>query len=137
MNRASLEGWAKERDQVRNKALAKIEQKTADIAAQNAVIAKRIQTKLLNRLEKEIDALPELIGTEKHKIVIENEYQDSPRGKGSRLARTTNKYLDYKLRDLTAAWKDLMSDMPKDKESDFEPIDNLIARIDSESAEGS
>ena len=133
MNRASLEGWAKEREQVRNKALAKIEQKTADIAAQNAVIAKRIQTKLLNRLEKEIDALPELIGTEKHKIVIENEYQDSPRGKGSRLARTTNKYLDYKLRDLTAAWKDLMSDMPKAEEADDEPIDNLIARIDSES----
>lgn len=133
MNRASLEGWAKEREQVRNKALAKIEQKTADIAAQNAVIAKRIQTKLLNRLEKEIDALPELIGTEKHKIVIENEYQDSPRGKGSRLARSTNKYLDYKLRDLTAAWKDLMSDMPKAEEADDEPIDNLIARIDSES----
>lgn len=133
MNRASLEGWAKEREQVRNKALAKIEQKTADVAAQNAVIAKRIQTKLLNRLEKEIDALPELIGSEKHKIVIENEYQDSPRGKGSRLARSTNKYLDYKLRDLTAAWKDLMSDMPKAEESDDEPIDNLIARIDSES----
>lgn len=133
MNRASLEGWAKEREQVRNKALAKIEQKTADIAAQNAVIAKRIQMKLLNRLEKEIDALPELIGTEKHKIVIENEYQDTPRGKGSRLARSTNKYLDYKLRDLTSAWKDLMSDMPKAEESDDEPIDNLIARIDSES----
>lgn len=95
------EGWVKDRDNTRRMAVAKASQKTAESAASNAVTAQRIRAKLLARLEKEIDALPDEIGTNKRKAVIQYEYD------GKRPKKTKDMSTEYKLRDLTAAWKDL------------------------------
>ena len=89
-NRAISEGWAKDREQACNKGVTLSVQKTANSAAANADIAARIKAKLLIRLETELDALPETIGTEA--------YADKKK---------------YKLRDLTGAYRDLVADMPR------------------------
>ena len=95
--------------------------KTAEAVENNAVTAERIRTKLLARIEWEIDALPELIGSELRNDVIENEYDGT---KSKRLKKIVEESKSYKLRDLTAAYKDLMADMPK--ESNAEPVRIVI-----------
>lgn len=101
LDRAHSEKWAKLRDESNNKAVIKSIQKTANSAATNAVIAQRIREKLLLRLEREIDALPDSIGTNKRKAVTEYEYDGKIHKKQKDIAT------EYKLKDLTSAWKDL------------------------------
>lgn len=105
--RASSESWTDERD----KTGTKVRQKTEDLIvsrqseayAENADIAERIRMKLLERLEREIDALPESIGT--------------------RLSRDGK---ECKLRDLTGAYLDLTRDTPDDaKTGDFSALDEV------------
>ena len=98
---ADSKGWVKEREAATRKAVEKASQKTAESAASNAVTAQRIRAKLLARLEREIDALPDSIGTNKRKAVTEYEYD------GKRPKKQKDIATEYKLRDLTAAWKDL------------------------------
>ena len=101
MEKANRERWADDRRQVASKALASVEQKTADAVADNAVIAQRIRTKLLKRLEKEIDNLPEtMIGSES----FNSESTANNTGK-------KNSGRTYKFKDLTAAWKELTEGM--------------------------
>ena len=71
----------------------KAAQKTAEAASENALTAARIKAKLLERLEKLADVVLE--ATE------EREY-DGP-----------NLVAINRLRDLTAAYKDLTEDLPK------------------------
>ena len=90
---ARKEGWAKDRAEAEAISCAKTIQKTADIAAENAVRAQRIKTRLLEKLE----ALME----EQLKATEERRYDD-------------DKLVEiHRLRDLTAAYKDLTGDMPK------------------------
>lgn len=105
--RASSERWTDERD----KTGTKVRQKTEDLIvsrqseayAENADIAERIRMKLLERLEREIDALPENIGT--------------------RLSRDGK---ECKLRDLTGAYLDLTRDAPDTaKTGDFSALDEV------------
>ena len=98
---ADSKGWVKEREAATRKAVEKASQEVAKSAASNAVTAQRIRAKLLARLEKEIDALPDSIGTNKRKAVTEYEYE------GKRPKKQKDLATEYKLRDLTAAWKDL------------------------------
>ena len=114
---ARAESWAADRERARNEAATKALQKVAESAASNAVIAQRIREKLLRRLEKEIDALPDSIGTNKRKAVTEYEYD------GKRPKKTKDLATEYKLRDLTAAWKDLtegliVAEKPEDAADD-------------------
>ena len=109
--KAAREKWASDRASAMAFVAQNAVQKTAEEAANNAVTAERIRTKLLERIEREIDALPDLIGSELRHDVIENEYDGS---KSRRLKKITEDSKAYKLRDLTAAYKDLMADMPKD-----------------------
>ena len=75
----------------------------AEAYAENADIAARIRMKLLERLEREIDALPESIGT--------------------RLSRDGK---ECKLRDLTGAYLDLTRDAPDAaKTGDFSALDEV------------
>lgn len=90
---ARKEGWAKDRAEAEAISCAKTIQKTADIAAENAVRAQRIKTRLLEKLE----ALME----EQLKATEERRYDDD------KLVEV------HRLRDLTAAYKDLTGDMPK------------------------
>lgn len=124
LRKANSEGWAKLRQDAHNKAIMKAEQKTADAVAKNAVIAERIRTKLLSRIEKEIDALPEHIGTEMTSNIENLTYE------GRRLSKKTFGGKNYKLRDLTAAYRDLMADMPKDEDTTtMEKLDEMLAEV--------
>lgn len=98
----------------------KTAQKTAASVANNAVTAQRIRAKLLARLEREIDALPDTIGTETHQTITDNQYSDvndtnniKTGGARVRMTKVKEGGKSYKLRDLTAAWKDLTGDLPR------------------------
>lgn len=119
--RAKAGNWAKERDKtatkVRQETQTIIVARQAESNAENADIAARIRMKLLRRIEHEIDALPETIGTE-------SRMESSARGEGGQMKRSIRA---YKLRDLTAAYMDLMkdSDAARGAVADFGAIDEV------------
>ena len=92
--RSRAEGWAKDREEARRRSCEEVVRKTADIAAENAVRAQRIKTRLLEKLE----ALME----EQLRATEERQYDGA-----DRLVAIN------RLRDLTAAYKDLTGDMPR------------------------
>ena len=125
--KAAREKWATDRNEAMAIVARNAVQKTAEEAANNAVTAERIRTKLLARIEREIDALPELIGSELRHDEINNEYDGT---KSRRLKKVTEDSKAYKLRDLTAAYKDLMSDMPKEENRDtMDKLDAMLAEV--------
>ena len=119
---ATAEGWPKLRQEAQDKATARTIQKTADIAADNATIAARIRTKLLRKLEKEIDALPDMIGSETRNSVTENEFSKD----GRRIQKIKEAAKSFKLRDLAAAYKDLTSDMIQTEQAGNELLQSLL-----------
>ena len=121
-SRAFREAWGKEREKARTKVKQTAIKKTAETAADNALIASRIRTKLLLKLEKEIDALPDLIGSETRNSFIDNEYQ----GKSSKPTKTTEFSKSFKIRDLTAAYKDLTGDLTTTDNAGSELLQSLL-----------
>ena len=103
-SRAEREQWSKDRERTRIKISQKAVKESADAAADNAIVAARIKSKLLRKLEREIDALPDNIGSETRNSVVEK-----TGGKGKSIMKEAAKA--YKLRDLAAAYKDLTADM--------------------------
>lgn len=96
--RARKDGWYALKLRARAEAGVKAVQKTADIAAENAVRAQRIKTRLLEKLE--------CLMEEQLRATEERRYED-------------DKLVEiHRLRDLTAAYKDLTGDMPKAEVSD-------------------
>ena len=114
------EGWSEERKKAEAKVTQEVIQKTADKAADNAAIAERIKAKLLRRLEREIDHLPESIGSEMFQNVQNLEYD------GNRVKKRTDGGKTYKLKDLTAAYKDLTADMQTAAGIDVEDLSPLV-----------
>lgn len=104
------------------KTLSKSVQKTAEAAADNATIAARIRTKLLRKLEKEIDALPDMIGSETRNSVTENEFSKD----GRRIQKVKEAAKSFKLRDLAAAYKDLTADMVQTEQAGNELLQSLL-----------
>ena len=106
LRRANQEHWADSRNKANNRAIMLAEQKIATAASENAAIAQRIKAKLLKKLEKEIDALPDLMGSETRQTVLENEYLTNDKGKpiGQKPKKAKEATKAYKLRDLTAAY---------------------------------
>lgn len=133
MTRAKKEKWTAERDAFRRKAIAKVEQKSINIIGENAITARRIQQKLLLRLEREIDALPESIGTDLHQNVSNFEYEEGKKGKPGALKKKTDGTKSFRLRDLTAAWKDLSDGLFGNDDAADDPLDKLLERLDNES----
>ena len=88
------EKWTEQRDAAKAEVIQSCIQKTADIAAENAVRAQRIKARLLAKLEDLMEA--QLKATE------ERQYDGV-----DRLVAI------HRLRDLTAAYKDLTGDMPR------------------------
>ena len=119
--RAKREEWPKLREEVKHKTLAIATQKTAEINADNATIAARIKRKLLLRLDKEIDNLPERIGSEHTKTAVE--YGKTEKGAKMRKEASTS----FKLKDLTAAYKDLTDDMTSTDGAGNELLQSLLA----------
>lgn len=103
-DRAKAEGWAKNREKARSDIVAKAVQRKAALASDNAVIAERIRKKLLERLEKEIDNLPtDSIGSQSRMSQITREVDK----KNKNNSKTRDQTREYRIKDLTAAWKDL------------------------------
>lgn len=111
--RAKSEGWTALRDEAEHKARTESIQKTAEAAADNAAIAQRIRAKLLKKLESEIDALPDNLGSESAKEVSRMD------GTG----RRESLYKRWRLRDLTAAYKDLTADMDLTGDLSDDPLE--------------
>lgn len=107
MKKANAEKWNQLRREADSKAAIKAQQKTADIAANNATKAERIREKLLKILEREVDALPESIGTELYKNTSNMAYEGE---RGGRLTKRNDGGKKYKLTDLTRAYRDLVDD---------------------------
>lgn len=127
-DRAVSQGWTKAREDARKKSVEIAVRKTAKKAADNAVTAQRIREKLLKRLEKEIDALPETIGTGKRNAVIQYDYN------GKKIQKQKDSAVEYKLKDLTAAWKDLTDGLDIDDETG-ETDDGFIEALKGTAAE--
>ena len=117
--RADHEGWVTLREKAERMAIARATQKTAEAASSNAEIAARIKSKLLRKLEREIDALPDIIGSETRNSVTEMDH-----GKGKRIQKEVTKA--YKLRDLAAAYKDLTADMMTTETAGSELLQSLF-----------
>ena len=112
--RGKDENWTGLRAEAEYKANTAAIQKTAAAAADNAAIAQRIRAKLLKKLESEIDALPDNLGSESAKEISRI---DGGSGKRESL------YKRWRLRDLTAAYKDLTADMDLTGELGDDPLD--------------
>jgi hypothetical protein len=107
LKRANIEGWAAKREQAYNKSVIKVEQKVAAAAGDTAAIAIRIKAKLLKKLEKEIDDLPDSIGSETRQTIIDNQYD----GKGNRLKQAKEISKAYKLVELATTFEKLTKGM--------------------------
>ena len=120
--RCEREKWSEQRKDTRLEIQQSVVKKTAETAADNALIASRIRTKLLLKLEREIDALPDLIGSETRDSSAEFEYQ----GKNSRPTKTTEHMKSFRIRELTAAYKDLTGDLTTTDNAGSELLQSLL-----------
>lgn len=123
--RAQKEGWNKQRLKVYDKSAEKILQKTVNTASDNAAIAQRIKQKLLIKLEKEIDNLPEQLGSERFTETVK---------KGKNGDKTVSG-IKYKLNDITQSFKALVGDLP-DVTADMNIEDDPLTKSLKEFAEG-
>lgn len=113
LQRANAEGWAKSRENAKNKAITKAEQKAADIASDNATIAANIQRQGLLILQRLFEDYAQHTCTER-------------RESGDGVTEVK------RLRDLTAAYKDLTEDITKVGEDKNAPVYELLKRLDNE-----
>jgi hypothetical protein len=106
-NKAEIEGWVSLRDDVQRKSNAEATQKTASAAAEYATTAIEFRSRLLERLMR-----------------IEEKY---PLDATEVRTRQGNSTAIFRIRDLTAAYKDLTEDLPK--EADTTTLDKLDALL--------
>jgi hypothetical protein len=91
IRRANREKWAKQRDDAYNEVTARVQQATADRIVENTQLAADLRRKLLQRLQR-----------------IEAKYPfDATEVK----TREGNNTVIFRIRELTAAYKDLTEDM--------------------------
>ena len=119
IKKANKEHWKRDRDEAVKKGIEKGQRKAADVIADNATVAARIRSKLLQKLEREIDALPDSVGSETRNSVVER-----TAGKGKSVIKEAAKA--YKLRDLAAAYKDLTADMVTTDTAGSELLQSLM-----------
>ena len=106
MRRAQKERWNDRRKQAEAKALEKVEQKTAEVVADNAVILERVKGKLLAKLETMVDAFP-TSGAAEMKI------------------RTKTTETKYSMRDIAAVYAALEQKTQTGKAVDIEDLSPL------------
>lgn len=109
---ANREHWKDDREKASNKAAMRAQQKTADAASDNAVIAADIKKALLLRLQR-----------------IEQKYPFDATEIRTHEGKST---VTFRIRDLTAAYKDLTEDMPKGEGNKNAPIFDLLRKLDGE-----
>lgn len=104
--RSQKEDWDEQRERTANAARTLVIERTAEAAADNATLAADIKHRLLERLRR-IEAKYPLDATEVR-------------------SRNGNSTAIFRLRDLTAAYKDLTEDMPKAQAADVEDLSPLV-----------
>ncbi len=107
LKRANKEHWKSDRETASNKAAIKAQQKTVDAAADNATIAQDIKRRLLLRLARVEEKFP--------MDATQIEIMD----KGRKVT--------FKLRDLTAAYRDLTDNMTISEDVGNELLQSLMA----------
>lgn len=112
MKKANAQGWNKLRKEADSKSALKAQQKTANAAADNAVIAEDLKKRLLLRISR-----------------IEAKYPFDATEIRTRQGENT---VIFRLRDLTAAYKDLTEDIAGTTVDKNAPIFDLIRRLDNE-----
>lgn len=115
-DRAARGKWGQKRREAHKKAIEKAEQKAAEAFADNATIAANIKRKLLERLNRMLDTFPEEDATEIQKY-----------------KRAERKI--YKLKDLTAMYKDLTADMAQPDEKGNALLESLLT-LERRSSDG-
>ena len=100
MQKANKERWKKDRDKAISKGIAKVQQKSANAIVKEVETAAELKTRLLERLKR-----------------IEEKYPLDATEVRTRVGSST---AIYRIRDLTAAYKDLVSDIAMNSES--EPV---------------
>lgn len=111
-DRATREKWKDGIDAQREKIVERTLQKTADTAANNANLAADIKRRLLLRLQR-----------------IEQRY---PMDATEVRAKKGENVVIFRLRDLTAAYKDLTEDLTSAETDKNAPIYALLKRLDDE-----
>ena len=96
---ANEEGWHDLREQAHNKATTTAQQKVVSSAAENAVIAARIQKALLLKIERAVNKMPidatEVKAVDGQKTVV------------------------FRLRDLASSYKDMTENVKQQEDSDI------------------
>ena len=111
-DKANAEGWADAREKAHNNATTKAQQAVAEAAADNATLAADIKRRLLQRIADTEAAFP------KHTT----EYKTYSKGV------TTV----YKLKDLTAAFRDITADItPPTDETELRRIKEILGSVES------
>ena len=111
---SSAEGWTAARIAAKAEIQQKVTQKTAEAVADNAALAEKIKRKGLETLDRLFDEFASMTSTE-HRDYVGMKLTDIKR-----------------LRDLTAAYKDLTEDIPKAENMDtMERLDAMLAEVRS------
>lgn len=97
-NKAETEGWLELREEAQRKSNAKTTQKVASSAAENAVIAARIQKAMLLKIERAINKMP--MDATEVKVV------------------DGQKTVVFRLRDLASSYKDMTENVKQQEDSD-------------------
>lgn len=111
LKRANKEHWKQDKEKASNKAAIKAQQKVAVAVADNASIAEDLKKRLLLRLKR-----------------IEEKYPMDATEVRSKVGNNTE---IFRIRDLTAAYKDLTADMAQteQKAPDFSILDGIADRM--------
>lgn len=112
MKKANTEGWHEMRSNADSKSAALAQQRTANAAADNATIAADLKRRLLMRMSRLEQKFP----------IDATEIQINDKGKK----------VTYRLRDLTASFKDITEDMELGGTDRNAPIYELLRKLDGE-----
>lgn len=112
IKKANAEKWAQLQKETYNEGATKAQQKTADATADNATIAADIKKMLLLRLQR-----------------IGNKYPFDATEIRTKQGENT---VIFRLRDLTAAYKDLTDGLPMAQSDQNAPIYELLRKLDGE-----
>ena len=111
-NKAEVENWVELREKAERKSNARITQKVAEAAADNATIAENIKKTMLLRLQR----------------IAENYPKDATEVR----RKEDGAYCLYRIKDLAEAYKALTEDIPKPEENRNAPIYELLRKLDGE-----
>ena len=114
MRHANKEKWNEKRKAAESKALEKVEQKTAEIVADNATLLEQIKTGLLKKLAVMVENFPDV-------------------GAGEMRRREADgTELIYRMRDIAAVYETLQDKLPKGQTADIEDLSPLVELLKDE-----